>query len=56
VENMELFYPPMIMDRGEEVSIRSVGDFSLEYFDELKEYIILERKKRTSRRGDVDYL
>ena len=56
VENLKLFEPPMIMDQGEEVSITSVDEFSLEYFDELKEYIILERKKRTSRRGDVDYL
>jgi hypothetical protein len=38
----------MIMDQDEEVSIPSVDDFSLEYLDELHEYIILDRRKRTS--------
>jgi len=46
----------MIMDQDEEVSIPSIDDFSLEYLDELKEYIILDRRMRTSHRGDVDYL
>jgi hypothetical protein len=56
VENLKLFEPPMIMDQDEEVSIPSVDDFSPEYLDELKEDIILDRRMRTSRRGDVDYL
>jgi hypothetical protein len=56
IENFKLFEPPMIMDRDEEVSIPSVNEFSLEYLDELKEYIILERRMRTSYRGDVDYI
>ena len=56
VENLKLFEPPMIMDKDEEVSIPSVYDFSLEYLDELQEYIILDRRMRTSCRGDVDYL
>jgi hypothetical protein len=46
----------MIMDQGEEVSIPSVDEFAPEYLDELKEDIILDRRTRTSRRGDVDYL
>ena len=46
----------MIMDRDQEVSIPSVDEFSLEYLDELKEDIILDRRTSTSRRGDVDYL
>jgi hypothetical protein len=46
----------MIMDQGEEVSISSFDDFSFEYLDESKEYIILDRRTRTSRRGDVYYL
>jgi hypothetical protein len=54
VENLKLFEPPMIMDQGEEVSIPSVDEFSLKYLDELKENIILDRRTRTSRRGDVD--
>jgi hypothetical protein len=45
----------MIMDQDEEVSIPSVDEFAPEYLDELKEYIILNRRTRTSRRGDVDY-
>jgi hypothetical protein len=46
----------MIMDQGEEVSIPSVDEFSPEYLGELKEDIILDRRARTSRRGDVYYL
>jgi hypothetical protein len=46
----------MIMDQGEEVSIPSIDEFSPDYLDELKEDIILDRRKRNSRRGDVDYL
>jgi hypothetical protein len=56
VENSKLFEPPMIMDSGEEVSIPSVDEFAPEYLDELKEDIILDRRTRTSRRGDVDYI
>jgi hypothetical protein len=56
VENLKLFEPPMIMDQDEEVSIPSVDEFSPEYLDELQEDIILDRRTRTSRRGDVDYL
>jgi hypothetical protein len=48
VENFKLFEPPMIMDQCEEVSIPSVDVFSPEYLDELKEYIILDRRMRTS--------
>ena len=44
------------MDQDEEVSIPSVDEFSPEYLDELQEDIILDRRMRTSRRGDVDYL
>jgi hypothetical protein len=46
----------MIMDQGEEVSIPSVDEFSPEYLDELKEYIILDKRMRTSRMGYVDYV
>jgi hypothetical protein len=56
LENLKHFEPPMIMDQDEEVSIPSDDDFSLEYLDELKEYIILEIRTRNSHRGDVDYL
>jgi hypothetical protein len=46
----------MIMDQGEEVSIPSFDEFVPEYLDDLKEYIILDRRMRTSHRSDVDYL
>jgi hypothetical protein len=44
------------MDQGEEVSIPSVDEFSLDYLDELKEDIILDKRMRTSSKGDVYYL
>jgi hypothetical protein len=56
VEHLKLFEPPMIMDQGEEVSLPSVDEFSLEYMDELKEDIVLDRRTRTSHKGDVDYI
>jgi hypothetical protein len=56
VENLKRFEPPMIMDQGEEVSIPSFDEFSPEYLDKLKEDIILDKRMRSSCRGDVDYL
>jgi hypothetical protein len=56
VENLKLFEPPMIMDQDEEVSIFLVDEFAPEYLDELQENIILDRRMRTSCRGDVYYL
>jgi hypothetical protein len=56
VKNLKLFEPPMIMDQNEEVSIPLVNEFAPKYLDELQEYIILDKRTRTSRRGDVDYL
>jgi hypothetical protein len=46
----------MIMDQDEEVSIPSIDEFAAEYLDELQEDIILDRRKITSCKGDVDYL
>jgi hypothetical protein len=56
IENLKPFEPLMIMDQDEEVSIPSVDEFSLEYLDDLQEDIILDRRTRTSHRGDVAYL
>ena len=56
VENLKLYEPPMIMHERENVSLPSVDQFTLEYMDELKEDVILDRRTRTSHRGDVDYL
>jgi hypothetical protein len=56
LENLKLFEPPVIIDQGEEVSIPSIDEFSPKYFNDLKEYIILDRRMRTSHMGDLDYL
>jgi hypothetical protein len=56
IEKLKPFEPPMIMDQDEEVSIPSVDEFAPECLDELQEDIILDRRTRTSRRGDVYYL
>jgi hypothetical protein len=56
VENLKLYEPPMIMDQWESVPVASVDEFSPDYLDELEEDIILDRRMRTSRRGDVEYL
>ena len=56
VENLKLYEPPMIMDERENVSFPLVDEFAPEYMDELQEDVILDRRTRTSHRGDVDYL
>ena len=56
VENLKLYEPPLIMDTDEMGTVPTVDDFSLEYLDELPEDIILDRRTRTSRRGDLEYL
>jgi hypothetical protein len=56
VENLKLYEPSMIMDQRESVYVPSLDNFSPEYLDGLKEDIILDRRTRTSRRGDVPYL
>jgi hypothetical protein len=56
IENLKHFEPPMIMDQDKEVSIPLVDEFAPEYLAKLQEDIILDRRTRTSHRGDVDYL
>jgi hypothetical protein len=56
VENLKLYEPPLIDDQGEHVHIPSIDDFSLEYLTELQEDAILNRRMRTSKRGNVEYL
>ena len=48
VENLKLYEPPMIMDKDESVQILKVGDFSLEYLNELQENDILDKRLKTS--------
>ena len=56
VENLRLFEPPLIDDQGEHVQLPSINDFLPEYLDELQQDLILDRRTRTSRRGNVEYL
>ena len=56
VENLKLYEPPMIMDPSENVSISSVDEIAPQYLDELNQDVILDKRIRTSRRGDVEYL
>jgi hypothetical protein len=44
------------MDQRESVLVPSVDELSPEYLNELKEYIIMDRRTRTSRRGYVKYI
>jgi hypothetical protein len=56
VENLKLYEPPLIDDQGEHVQIPSIDDFSPEYLTELHEDTILDRRMRTSKWGNVEYL
>ena len=56
VDNLKLYEPPLIDDQGEYVQIPSIDDFFPEYFTELHEDIILDRRMRTSKRRNVEYL
>ena len=51
-----MYEPPLIDDRGEHVQIPSIDAFSPEYLTELHEDTILDRRMRTSKRGNVEYL
>lgn len=56
VENLRLFEPPLIDDQGEHVQLPSIDDLSLEYIDELQKDLILDKRTRTLKRGNVEYL
>ena len=56
VENLRLYEPPLIVDYESDIQLPSIEDFSPEFLDELKEDAILDRRTRTSRRGNVDYV
>jgi hypothetical protein len=48
VESLKLYEIPMIMDQGENAQVPSVKYFSPKYLDELRKYVILDRRVRTS--------
>lgn len=56
VENLKLYEHPMVMDQDESIQVPYVDDFAPEYLNELQEDSILDRKIRTSCRGEVEYL
>jgi len=56
VENLRLYEPILIGDQGESVRIPSIEDFSPEFLDELQQDTIFDRRTRSSKRGNVDYL
>jgi hypothetical protein len=56
VENLRLYEPLLIHDKGEHVQIPSIDDFSPEYLSELHEDTILDKRMRTSKRRNVEYL
>ena len=56
MEDLKLYEPSLIIDTNEVGIVPTVDDFSPEYFDELVEHIILNRRIKTSQRGHVEYL
>ena len=55
-ENLKLYEPTLFQDQGENAQIPSIAYFFPEYIEELQQDTILDRKERTSRRGNVKYL
>lgn len=53
---LRLFEPSLIEDPEEQSQLLSIDDLLPEYLNELQEDTILDRKVRTTRRGDVEYL
>ena len=56
VENLRLFEPCLIDDQGEHAQLPSIHDFLPEYLDELQQDLILNRRTKNSKRGNVEYL
>jgi len=55
-ESLRLFEPSLIEDPEEKSQLPSIDDLLPEYLNELQEDIVLDRKVRTTCRGDVEYL
>ena len=53
---LRLFEPSLIEDPEEQSQLLSIDDLLPEYLNELQEDTVLNRKVRTTRRGDVEYL
>ena len=55
-ENLKLYEPPMILYQDVQVQAPSADELALEYLNELQEDVILDKKVRYSRRGDMEFL
>jgi len=53
---LRLFEPSMIKDPEEQSQLPSIDELLPEYLNELQEDTILDRKVRTTYRGNVEYL
>ena len=53
---LRLFEPSMIEDPEEQSQLPSVDDLLPEYLNELREDTVLDRKVRTTRSGQEEYL
>lgn len=56
VESLRLFEPSLIEDLEEQTQLPSINDLLPEYLNDLQEDTILDKKVRTTCRGDVEYL
>ena len=56
VENLKLYEPLMIVDQYVQVQAPFVDEFAPEYLNELQEDAILDKKVKTSQRGDMEFL
>ena len=55
-KNLRLFEPSLIEDPKEKSQLPSIDDLLPEYLNGLQEDTILDKKVRTTRKGDVEYL
>ena len=53
---LRLFEPSLIEDPKEQSQLPSIDDLLPEYLNELQEHTVLDKKLRTTHRGDVEYL
>lgn len=55
-DSLRLFEPSLIEDPEEQSQLPSIDELLPEYLNELQEDTVLNRKVRTTHRGDVEYL
>jgi len=53
--NLRLFEPSLIVYPEEKSQFPSIDDLLPKYFNELQEDIVMDKKVRMTRRGDVEY-